>query len=1244
MNKLSRLKDFTGLKISVASPDDILAWSYGEVTKPETINYRTFKAEKGGLFDEKIFGPTKDYECYCGKYKRIRYKGVTCDKCGVEVTHSRVRRERMGHISLSSPVAHVWFFKGIPSKLAMLLDISPRSLEAVVYFSSYIVTSFDHDKKVQVLGLLDKDLDAKRNEILLGSEEEIKNLKKQAEQEIAELKKDSQNKDKEKLKLQAQAITLKYNQKGADIRDKVVLKQEEQEKKYSILEKKLSSIKHLSILTDLEYLDMAEYMDRFCEVGIGAEALQRVLREMNLVDEIKKLKSKITRTKGQARLKLAKRLRVMEGFRKANIEPTWLVMNHLPVIPPDLRPMVQLEGGRFATSDLNDLYRRIINRNTRLKRLLNLGAPEIIIRNEKRMLQEAVDALIDASKQRSSSRVLRLSRKPLRSIADMLKGKQGRFRQNLLGKRVDYSGRSVIVVGPNLTLSECGIPREMALELFKPLVLREILLRNLAPNVKSAKYVIEARGGEIWDIVEALAKTRPVLLNRAPTLHRLGIQAFYPRVIEGNAIQVHPCVCDGYNADFDGDQMAVHLPLSEEAIGESRDLMLSDKNLLKPSNGNFIAMPSKDMILGIYYLTTIDPHLEKYHKVFADREDALQALDLMVINLRQKIDVYIDGEKLETTAGRIIFNNKFPASLGFINTNFGKSASEGTASLSDLFDKLLKTEDTRVVVEFIDSVKSLGFEYATKSGLSIAIFDFKKSSSRDSIMEEANKKAEEIDLNYRRGLITRNEQRSLSQTLWQETTEKVDEATWKELKDDDLVKFMLRSGGAGKASRVQIRQIAGMRGLIADPTGRIIEMPIKGNYKEGLSGFEYFAGSRGSRKGITDKALRTADAGYLTRRLVDVSQDVLTRMEFCQTEKYRLITAKDCMPLSSLADKIKGRFLAEDIKQGAKKLAKKGEFVTLEMAKEIEKAGITEAKIYSPLTCESVHGICQKCYGEDLTNLKMVEIGVPVGILAAQSIGEPGTQLTMRTFHTGGVAGKDITQGLPRIEEILEARAPKSLSIMSEITGKVKLEEDKTGKRFIIVKSTDKNAEVPEVRYNVDPVSEIVVNDGDLVVTGDALTVGSLDLSELLSVAGIMSTQNYIIKELQKVYTSQGVKLNDKHLEVIVRQMFNKVEVDKVGDTEFLQGEVVTKDRFNEENAKIASEGGEMAEGHLILLGITRAALETDSFLSAASFMNTARVLTDAASVGATDKLIGLKENVIIGRLIPVGERAKLES
>jgi DNA-directed RNA polymerase subunit beta' len=1239
MNKLSRLKDFTSLKISIASPEDVLSWSHGEVIKPETINYRTFKAEKGGLFDEKIFGPTKDYECYCGKYKRIRYKGVICDKCGVEVTHSRVRRERMGHIVLSSPVAHVWFFKGIPSKLAMLLDISPRSLEAVIYFSSYVVTACDNEKKTSVVSQISTNLDKEKNAILQVAEDEIKGYKKLVEQEIKEIK----GADKQKSKLAAEAIALKYKEKAQQLRDKVVKDQEEAEKRYEILEKKISSVKHLMVLTDLEYLDMAEYMDQFCEVAIGAEAVKNILGKLDLLEEIKKLKAKISRTKGQAQLKLSKRLKVMEGFRKANIDPAWVIMQQLPVIPPDLRPMVQLEGGRFATSDLNDLYRRIINRNSRLRRLLNLGAPEIIVRNEKRMLQEAVDALIDSSKQRSSSRVLRLSRKPLRSISDMLKGKQGRFRQNLLGKRVDYSGRSVIVVGPEVGLTECGIPREMALELLKPLVLREILLRGLAPNVKSAKYILEARGGEIWDIVESLAKTRPVLLNRAPTLHRLGIQAFYPRLVEGNAIQLHPCVCDGYNADFDGDQMAVHLPLTQGAIQESIDLMLSDKNLLKPSNGNFIAMPSKDMILGVYFLTTIDPDLPKHNTTFSGEEEVLFAVSCNKIELRQKCAVVIGGDVLETTPGRVIFNGHLPKSLGFINKNVGKSSSEDTVSLSDLFDKVLKLEDTKTVVTFIDAVKSLGFFYATKSGLSVSVFDFKESPKRPVIMEEANKKAEEIDLNYKRGLITRNEQKSLLQALWQETTEKIDEATWMELGEKDIVKFMLRSGGAGKASRVQIRQIGGMRGLIADPTGRIIEMPIKGNYKEGLSGFEYFAGSRGSRKGITDKALRTADAGFLTRRLVDVSQDVITRMEFCKTENYRIISKKDLMPLSSLADKIKGRYLAQDIKIKNKKISKKGEYISSEIAKEIEKQGVEEVAIYSPLTCEASHGICCKCYGEDLTNLKEVKIGVPVGILAAQSIGEPGTQLTMRTFHTGGVAGKDITQGLPRVEEILESRAPKSLSIMTEVTGKVSIVEEKGDRRTIIVKSTDKNAEIPEVRYNVDPVSEIVVENGSLVVAGDPLTIGNLDLSDLLSVAGFVQTQNYIIKELQKVYTSQGVKLNDKHLEVIVRQMFNKVEIDKIGDTGFLQGEVVTKDRFNEENAKVAAEGGEMAEGHIILLGITRAALETDSFLSAASFMNTSRVLTDAASVGAEDKLLGLKENVIIGRLIPIGEKAKID-
>jgi len=1238
MNKLQRLKDFTALKISLASPEDILNWSYGEITKPETINYRTFKPEKDGLFDERIFGPTKDYECYCGKYKRIRYKGVICDKCGVEVTTTRVRRERMGHISLAAPVVHVWFFRGIPSKLATFLDVSPRNLEAVIYFSSYIVTDFDKDKKKQIIFKIDRDIESKRQQILNEAEKKIKELEKEIKKNISALK----ISDKTQREMAIKELGLKGRQKIAQLRDRVVVDQDESEKDLLIVKQKLLEVKENTVLTDGEYLDLYEYMDEFSTVKTGADAIREIIKNMDITEEIKKIQTKIQRSKGQMHLKLAKRLKVMEGFRLAKINPAWIVLTVLPVIPPDLRPMVQLEGGRFATSDLNDLYRRVINRNNRLKRLLDLGAPEIIIRNEKRMLQESVDALIDSSKQRSTSRVLK-SRKPLRSIADMLKGKQGRFRQNLLGKRVDYSGRSVIVSGPELKFYECGLPREMALELFKPFVLRELLLRGLAPNVKSAKYVLDEKSGVIWDILEGLIEGRPVLLNRAPTLHRLGIQAFYIKLIEGNSIQLHPSVCSGYNADFDGDQMAVHLPLSQNAVSEAVELMLSPNNLLKPSDGSFIAAPSKDPQLGIYYLTTVDTSkdLQKPKIVFGDLNEALLALNQKIISLRQKIDVDLKGKVIETTVGRLIFNNVLPKFFDYVNKNVAKSANDlDTISLADLFDKALKNEERDTVVKLIDDIKFLGFYYATISGLSVSIFDFKSSPEREAIISWADTKASEMDSNFNMGLITRQEQKSLSQSLWAETTEKVDNASWNMMGDDDILKFMIKSGGAGKASRAQVKQIVGMRGLIADPTGKIVDLPIRGNYKEGLSEFEYFSGSRGSRKGVTDTALRTADAGYLTRRLVDVAQDAIIREDDCGAKKGRVILKKDLLPLSGLKDKISGRFLAEDIKIKGKIVVKRDEMVTEEKAAKIENANPKRVVIRSPLTCIANYGICKKCYGADMNTLKEVGMGVPVGIVAAQSIGEPGTQLTMRTFHTGGIAGKDITQGLPRVEEIFEARAPKSLSIMSEITGKVEILEEK-GKRQILVKSTDKDLDIDIVKYNVDPVSEIIVKNGDLVAAGEHLTSGNLNLSELLKVVGIMETQNYIVKEIQLVYSSQGVKLNDKHIEIIVRQMFNKVEVEKSGDTGFLPHEVVTKVRFRKENARVAAEGGEVAEGHHILLGITRSSLETDSFLSAASFMNTSRILTDAASVGAIDRLVGLKENVIVGRLIPTGERAR---
>lgn len=1230
MEDLSKLKDFSALKIYLASTDEMLRWSHGEVTKPETINYRTFRAEKDGLFDERIFGPIKDYECYCGKYKRIRYKGVICDKCGVEVTHSRVRRERMGHIKLASPVAHVWFFKGIPSKMATLLDMTPRTLESVIYFSSYIAKSVDLNKRVQVISDIEKDLIAAKKVITDKVDEDVKKLDKEVEASIKALS----ISDKNQKEFAGEELKLKMREQAAKLRDQGALKTDKIEKEYKALQRKLEGIEELSVLSDNEYLMISDFVNKFCKVGIGAEAIEEVLSKLDLNSLTLSIKDQITKAKGQKFIRLAKRLAVVEGFRRAKLEPQRMVMGAVPVIPPDLRPMVQLEGGRFATADLNDLYRRVINRNNRLKKLLELGAPEIIVRNEKRMLQESVDALLDSSKQRQTARNLR-GKQQLRSLADMLKGKQGRFRQNLLGKRVDYSGRSVIVNGPELKLNECGLPKEMALELFKPFVLREILGRGLAPNVKSARFVLESRGPEVFDILEEVVREHPILLNRAPTLWRLGIQAFYPKLVEGNAISLHLCVCAGYNADFDGDQMAVHLPLSEEAIQEAKDLMMATKNILRPSDGNPISIPAKSIILGTYYMTAFDERIEPFKSIFATREETLLAYGNRVVSLRQRIKVKINGEIIETCPGRLLFNDILPESLGFVNVAIDKKM------INSLIAKTLEKESTDVVANLIDDMKTLGLNYGTAAGISVALSDCIVPEERPNIIAEGRKQASDIERNFKRGLITRSEARRLAEGVWNETTSKIDQLAWNMLDKESPVKILIGSG-ASKASRDQLKQIAGMIGLKTDPTGKVIELPILGNYKEGLSGVEYFTSSRGARKGLADRALKTADSGYLTRRLVDVAQDVLVRTEDCGTTLGRAVKAADKTILASFADRIAGRFSAVDVKHEGKTLVEAGELITSVIAKKIEESGVAEVSIRSVLTCEAKHGICSKCYGVDLMTREVVKVGTAVGVAAAQSIGEPGTQLTMRTFHAGGIAGKDITQGLPRVEELFEARTPKDLSIMSEITGKVRV-NNVDGERSVTVVATDNLSEMPEVTYSVDPVSEILVKDGDIVAQGEPITSGHLDLSDLLRTVGVQATQKYIIDEVQNVYSSQGAMLNDKHLEVMVRQMFNRVKCETSGDTVFLPGEIVTKYTFEEENNRVIAEGGEPATAELTLLGITRASLETESFLSAASFIQTSSELTDAAASGKVDRLLGLKENIIIGRLIPTGERARIK-
>ncbi len=1224
MRNLSQLRDFSSIKVFLASTEDILGWSYGEVTKPETINYRTFKPEREGLFDERIFGPEKDYECSCGKYKRIRYKGVICDKCGVEVTHSRVRRERMGHLKLSSPVAHVWFFRGIPSKMAALLDITPRTLESVIYFSSFIVTQIDHDKKAQAISSIEKDLEKAKAK-----------LQKQLDEKIAELEKEVKKANKGE-EFTAKEAALRKNQKVMALRDTYTEELDVIEKDQKIILKKIETIELFSVLSDVEYLNLTDYVDMFAKVNIGAEAIQGILEAMDLNKLSAELKEDLERAKGQKAVKITKRLKIAEGFRRAELTPDRMIMDVIPVIPPDLRPMVQLEGGRFATSDLNDLYRKVINRNNRLKRLLDLGAPEIIIRNEKRMLQESVDALFDQSKQR---RTVRRGRgKQLRSLADMLKGKQGRFRQNLLGKRVDYSGRSVIINGPELKLDECGIPKEMALELFKPFVLKEILARGYAPNVKSAKFVLEARGTEIWDILGNIVEDHPVLLNRAPTLWRLGIQAFYPRLVEGNAVRLHLCVCDGYNADFDGDQMAVHLPLSEAAVKEAKELMLSTHNLLKPSDGTPMSIPAKTMLFGIYYMTLIDDSVPAWEPVFASTREAMFSLEVIhQITLRQSIKVRIEGEVVETTPGRLIFNKIIPGGFGFINQKMDKP------NIKEFLARVFNTQDNDTVVKLIDDLKYLGLKYGTVSGHSVALTDLRIPESKDEIINGGREKVAEINNNFNRGLITKAEARRLTENVWQDVTATVDDAVWKTLQEENPIKLLI-SSKAVRASRDQVKQIAGMRGLISDPTGKLVELPILGNYKDGLSALEYFASARGARKGLADRALKTADSGYLSRRLVDVAQDVIVREEDCGTEEGRSIKVGEGTVLSTFAERVSGRYLAEGVRgKNGSVIINRGTMITPEVVEEIEKSGAEEVKIRTPLSCETKRGICAKCYGNDLMTRELIAIGRAVGVSAAQSIGEPGTQLTMRTFHTGGIAGKDITQGLPRIEEIFEARTPKNLSTMSEITGKVQVLEIGE-ERKIIVTATDKDDAEQAAEYLVEPLAEILVEDGQLIAKGEKLTAGHLDLTDLVASVGVQRTKDYIIDEVQKVYSTQGVAINDKHIEVIVSKMFNHVQVADCGDTDFLPKEVVTKDTFREENERVLAEGGVPATAEVTLLGITKAALQTDSFLSAASFINTSTVLTDAAASGRVDQLLGLKENVILGRLIPTGERSRLDA
>jgi DNA-directed RNA polymerase subunit beta' len=1149
------LEIFNKIKIGIASDEKIREWSKGEVKKPETINYRTLKPEKDGLFCEKIFGPTKDWECHCGKYKRVRYKGIVCDKCGVEVTKSKVRRERMGHIELAAPVAHIWYFKGIPSRIALMLDISPRNLEKVIYFASYIVT-----------------------------------------------------------------------------------------------DKGTSGLEKCQILTEKEYHEAEEkYGRKSFKAEMGAEAIRKLLEEIDLAKLTAQIEKEIENASEQRKAKLIKRLDTVEAFLQSGNRPEWMVMNVVPVIPPDLRPMVQLDGGRFATSDLNDLYRRVINRNNRLKRLLELGAPEIIVRNEKRMLQESVDALIDNS--RRGRPVTGAGNRPLKSLSDLLKGKQGRFRQNLLGKRVDYSGRSVIVVGPELKIYQCGLPKEMAIELFKPFVMKELVERHLAHNIKSAKRMVERLSPEVWGILEEVIKDHPVMLNRAPTLHRLGIQSFEPVLVEGRAIKLHALVCEAFNADFDGDQMAIHLPLTPEAQAESRYLMLATNNLLKPQDGKPVAVPRLDMILGSYYLTmTLDGELGE-GKYFKDPDEAIMALQNNAVSIHAKIFVRItkeiDGEmkskKVETSVGRIIFNQGIPQDLGFIDRKEDPFQYEINfpvmkKSMGTIIERTIDKHGLIESAEVIDYIKALGFKYSTLAGITFSVADVKVPDSKKDILADADKQVEKVRNQYRRGLITDDERYQSVVNIWEKATNDVSKAMEENFDDLNPIYMMVKSGARGNMN--QLRQIAGMRGLMASTTGKAVEIPIKSCFREGLDALEYFISSHGARKGLSDTALRTADSGYLTRRLVDVSQDIIVREHDCGTvDGLTIEDIKDGNQIvEGLAERLEGRYPLNDIldPQTNEVIVDTNTMINKDIAKRIVDAGITKVVVRSVIACRGKHGVCQKCYGMGLARRDLVSIGESVGIIAAQSIGEPGTQLTMRTIHSGGVAGvADITQGLPRVEEIFEARKPKGVAVITEIDGTVKISDNKKKLEVIVTSKDDSRT------YTIPFGSKLKVKDGDEVKAADPLIEGSINPAEILAIKGPEGVYEYVISEIQKSYRNQGVDINDKHVEVIARQMLRKVRVDDGGDTDMFPGSLVDMYEFEDKNKEAVEQGKRPATGKRALLGITKASLATDSFLSAASFQETTRVLTEAAIKGKEDDLIGLKENVIIGKLIPAGTGMK---
>jgi DNA-directed RNA polymerase subunit beta' len=1393
------VNDFNAIRISLASPEQIRSWSYGQVTKPETINYRTLKPEKDGLFCEKIFGPTKDFECYCGKYKRVRYKGIICDKCGVEVARSKVRRERMGHIELASPVSHIWFVKGLPSRVGLLLDMSPRSLERVLYFAQFIVTAVNEAARDKAIEALRQEMETQATEreaqyaekIALreaACEEAVSQVQSQRDQQLARLDEEL-SRDLEALKKKvtalkgaitkgqgkpaakdlvlaetvivakgkkvtnqaAQRLQAEADKQVAELEDLFAQRRSESElladahiqqlqdtarveieplrqkmhderqavgEEYHLKIEELEELKDpirddaVTLLMEPKYHELTSACPDVISAGMGAGAILDILQRLDLDRLVVKLRQEIQSFSGQRRKKATKRLKVVEAFRRSNNRPEWMVVGVLPVLPPDLRPMVQLDGGRFATSDLNDLYRRVINRNNRLKRLLELGAPEIIIRNEKRMLQEAVDSLIDNG--RRGRAVSTAGNHKLKSLSDMLKGKQGRFRQNLLGKRVDYSGRSVIVVGPELKLNQCGLPRRMALELFKPFMMQALVERGLAHNIKSAKRVVERAQPEVWDILDEIIQERPVLLNRAPTLHRLGIQSFEPVLVDGSAIRIHPLVCAAFNADFDGDQMAVHIPLSRAAVAEARQIMLSAENLLLPSSGEPTVAPTLDIVLGCYYLTLVKPRAKGEYRpgippqgVYGSFQEVKLAYDLGLVELQAKIkvrDPRTGGEIIDTTVGRIIFNEVLPEELALRNDVLDKK------DLKDLVTECYHKLGMERTAEMVDAIKNVGFHYATQSGMTIAINDLKVPAEKATLLEEADARIGEVEQQYQMGLITEDERYDQAVSIWRETTERVQAAIQNEMSRYGGVYLMAVSGAKGNIS--QISQMSGMRGLMTDPSGRIIDLPIRSSFREGLTVLEYFISTHGARKGLADTALRTADSGYLTRRLIDVSQEVIILEDDCGTTAGSWLSEPtEKGVLESLRERITGRWAASDLvdPQTGELIARRNEVISEEVAERIEALGIERVHVRSPLTCQAKRGLCAPCYGRNLARGDLVRVGEAVGIVAAQSIGEPGTQLTMRTFHTGGVAGVDITSGLPRVEELFEARVPKGASLISEIDGTAEIAREGDSRRIKVVSSElyrdeyalMKGAEVvveheewvergallarlpqpaevkegqegalpvaadadvsarmagrvvrgrsdrlsiiyeerEEREYIVPPTARIRVETGQYVHAGQQLTDGAVNPQDILRVQGPEAVQLYLVEEIQKVYRSQGVNINDKHIEVIVRQMLHRVQVDSPGDSELLPGELVDRFRFEEVNAKVLAEGGEPATAQPVLLGVTKASLNTDSFLAAASFQETTRILTEAAVNGAVDHLLGLKENVIIGKLIPARAR-----